>query len=51
VSAEQLAIIPTCAECGERWLPDDEDRWQAYFATDGVLIFYCPKCAEREFDR
>jgi hypothetical protein len=27
VSAEQVALIPQCAECGEVWLPADEDRW------------------------
>jgi hypothetical protein len=42
MSAEQVALIPRCAECGERWLPDDEDHWRAYFDTDDVLIFYCP---------
>jgi hypothetical protein len=26
-----------------------EDRWQAHFDTDDVLIFYCRECAEREF--
>jgi predicted RNA-binding Zn-ribbon protein involved in translation (DUF1610 family) len=50
VSAEQVALILRCAECGEVWLPADEDRWHAYFDTDDILIFYCPHCAEREFD-
>jgi hypothetical protein len=50
VSTEQVALIPRCAECGERWLPDDEDRWQAHFDADDVLLFLCPECAEREFD-
>jgi hypothetical protein len=45
VSAEQVALIPECAECGELWLPIDEDRWRAYLE----LVFYCPECAEREF--
>jgi hypothetical protein len=31
-------------------LPDDEDRWRAYFDTDDELVFYCPECAKREFD-
>jgi hypothetical protein len=26
VSAEQVALIPRCAECCEVWLPDDEER-------------------------
>jgi hypothetical protein len=49
VSAEQVALIPQCAECGEVWLPADEDRWRAYLDTDSELVFYCPTCAEREF--
>jgi hypothetical protein len=49
VSAEQVALIPQCAECKRVWLPDDGDRWQAHFDTDDVLVFYCPECAERKF--
>ena len=49
VSAEQVALIPQRTECNRVWLPDDGDRWQAYFDTDDELAFYCPKCAEREF--
>jgi hypothetical protein len=30
-------------------LPDDGDRWQAYFDTDDDLVFFCPECAERQF--
>jgi hypothetical protein len=53
VSAEQVALIPRCVECGDAWLPADEDRWQARW-TDDVgpdekLVFFCPACAEREF--
>lgn len=49
MSAEQVATIPQCAECGEFWLPADEERWSAYLDTDDELVFYCPECAEREF--
>jgi hypothetical protein len=49
MSLEQIALIPQCAECGELWLPVDEDRWRAYFDTDDELAFYCPDRAEREF--
>jgi hypothetical protein len=49
VSTEQVALIPRCPECGGTWLPDDEERWRAYFDTDDVLVFYCPGCAERRF--
>ena len=49
MSAEQVALIPQCAECGERWRPDDAERWSAYLHADSELVFYCPECAEREF--
>jgi hypothetical protein len=49
MSAEQVAVIPQCAECDEVWLLADHDRWRAYLDTDNELVFYCPECAEREF--
>jgi hypothetical protein len=49
VSAEQVALIPQRAECGEVWLPTDAARWSAYFNTDSEIVFYCPECAELEF--
>ncbi len=49
MSAEQVALIPQCAECREVLLPADEDRWKAYLDTDDQLVFFCPECAEREF--
>jgi hypothetical protein len=42
MSAEQIAIIPQCAECRQVWLPQDEDRWRAYLDTEDELVFYCP---------
>jgi ATP-dependent Clp protease protease subunit len=42
VSAEQVALIPRCAVCGEVWLPDDEERWRAYLDTDSELVFLLP---------
>jgi hypothetical protein len=35
-----------------RWLPADEERWAAYLTDDepAEIVFYCPSCAEREFD-
>jgi len=50
VNSEQVALTPRCAECLDVWLPADEDRWRAYLDTEGELVFYCPGCAEREFD-
>jgi hypothetical protein len=50
--AEIVARIPNCTECDARWLPADEERWEAYWVDDGPeekLLFYCPECAEREF--
>ena len=49
MSTEQVALIPQCAECGELWLPIDEERWRAYLDTVSGLVFYCRECAEREF--
>jgi hypothetical protein len=47
--ADPVALIPACAECGDLWLPDDVDRWRAFLDTDEALVFYCARCAEREF--
>jgi hypothetical protein len=55
VRAEQVALIPRCAECEAHWLPTDEERWQADLGSDDNLdelpdlVFYCPRCAECEF--
>jgi hypothetical protein len=49
VSAEQVAVIPQCPECGELCLAGDADRWRAYLDTDDRLNFYCPDRAVREF--
>jgi hypothetical protein len=53
VSAEPVALIPQCEECNKVWLPTDGERWEARWIDDGPeekLVFYCPECAEREFD-
>ena len=41
----------TCAECDRRWLPADEERWQAWLTDDepAEVVFYCPECGERGF--
>jgi hypothetical protein len=51
VRAEQAALIPRCAECGEHWLPTDPELWFAYYTDDEPpeLVFYCPESAERQF--
>jgi hypothetical protein len=49
MSAEQVALIPQCAECRKVWLPADEERWLAYLDTEGEIVFFCPECAQREF--
>lgn len=54
MSAEQVALIPRCAECEAHWLPADEERWRALLGSDDLdeppeLVFYCPDCVEREF--
>ena len=35
MSAEQVVLIPQCAECLDVWLPDNEDRWRCYVVDDG----------------
>jgi hypothetical protein len=52
MSAEQVALIPRCVECGAVRLPTDEDRWKAYLTDDEPpeLAVYCPECARREFN-
>ena len=53
MSAESIALIPKCAECGRPWLPADSERWSALRADEEgeepELCFFCPRCAEREF--
>jgi hypothetical protein len=51
MSAESVALIPQCAECGACWLPADDERWHAYLTDDepAEVAFYWPGCAEREF--
>ncbi len=54
MSAKSVALIRKCAEYEARWLPADEERWQAHLGCDDLdepaeLVFYCPECAEREF--
>jgi hypothetical protein len=47
-----VVLIPKCIECGETWLPQDTDHWQAYWIENGpeeLLLFYCVECAKREF--
>jgi hypothetical protein len=36
----------------EVWLPEDREQWEARWIDDDPqekLVFYCGKCAEREF--
>jgi hypothetical protein len=53
VDAQQVALIPESAECGAVWLPADDEHWTAYLTDDDPpeLAFFCPECAEREFER
>jgi hypothetical protein len=52
---ERVALIPACAEWETVWLPANEVRWQVWLGGDDLdetaeVVFYCPECAEREFD-
>ena len=35
MKAESVALIPECVECEARWLPADEERWQAWLTHTG----------------
>jgi hypothetical protein len=35
IHLEDVATIPSCAECEAHWLPADEARWQAWLTDDG----------------
>jgi hypothetical protein len=35
--ADQVALVPECAECGARWLPGDPERWRPYLGVDEDL--------------
>ena len=50
MSAEQVAVIPQCVECGEFWLPVDKGRWRAYLDTANEVVIFCVECAEWEFE-
>jgi hypothetical protein len=41
MSAEQVALIPQCEECGAFWLPGDQERWRAYLDTDDEVVIFC----------
>jgi hypothetical protein len=51
-----LTFIQCCVVCRRPWLAGDE-RWRAYhvggepYEPSESIIFYCPECAVREFDR
>ena len=45
----EVAQTPTCAECGDVWLPADMDRWRLRLDIDDDLVWFCPECDEREF--
>ena len=45
----KVTLTPTCAECGDVWLPADQDRWSLNLDVDDELVWLCPECNEREF--
>ena len=49
VSAERVAIVPECVECGARWLPADTERWRLVEVDLDEYAWYCRSCAEHEF--
>ncbi len=43
-----VALVPTCEECGDVWLPADTDRWKLHLDVDDEPVWLCPGCDERE---
>jgi hypothetical protein len=53
MNSQDVAIVPNCEECGERWLGVDVERWRAVFIDEGPderLAFWCAECWLREFE-
>lgn len=52
MSAEQVALIPSALSAASCGCPQTQTGWQAYLPDDEPpeLAFYCPTCAEREFE-
>ena len=40
---------PRCVECHREWF-DERERWLAFMTVDDRPVFYCPRCAFKEFD-
>jgi hypothetical protein len=51
VGTEGATTVLQCAECERPWLPVDAEHWSAYLTDDEPpeVVFFCPRCAEREF--
>lgn len=49
MSAERVAVIPECEECGAYWPPDDPERWRLALVDVDGLVWYCTECYEAEF--
>jgi hypothetical protein len=45
----QVVLTPTCAECGDVWLPADTDRWKLHLHVDDDPVWFCLDCDAREF--
>jgi hypothetical protein len=45
VSAESVALVPQCAECGAIWLASDARRWMVWWTDDELseLPIYYPE--------
>jgi hypothetical protein len=51
MTAEPVASVPQCEECRRVWLTQETDPWRCNLdADEDNLVFYCPDCADREFD-
>jgi len=45
----KVALTPTCAECGDVWLPADTDRWKLHLDVDDDPCGFARTATPREF--
>jgi hypothetical protein len=45
----KVALTPTCAGCGDVWLPADMNRWKLHLDVDEDPVWFCLDCDAREF--
>ena len=49
VNVERNYAVPECVECGARWFPTDDSRWQLREVDLDEFARFCDGCGERQF--